>query len=149
MYGLGQMTKTHLMSNTPTYRTWNNMLRRCYEPTRDNYKFYGGRGIRVCERWRTFENFLADMGVRPEGTTLDREKNDCDYEPGNCRWATPKEQSNNRRRRTGLKTHCIHGHELPAIGNKLRRCVICHAADSAKRRVAKNNELQKCMGWAR
>lgn len=84
--------------NPKFYRTWSMMLDRCRNPRNKSYKYYGGRGIRVCERWHTFENFLADMGQRPSGQhSIDRINNDGDYEPDNCRWATQIEQRHNRR----------------------------------------------------
>lgn len=84
---------------SPTYAAWTNMLRRCTNPAYMNYRYYGGRGITVCARWRRFENFLADMGECPEGLTLDRMDSESNYEPSNCRWATRKEQAQNRRPR--------------------------------------------------
>jgi hypothetical protein len=75
------------------------MIQRCTNPKQKKYKFYGGRGIKVCKRWRDFRHFLADMGERPSGTTLDRRENEKGYEPGNCRWATTEEQLANRRRK--------------------------------------------------
>ncbi len=81
-----------------TYQSWLMMRQRCRNPRVDNYKYYGGRGIRVCNRWDLFENFLADMGERPDGKTLDRyPDNNGNYEPGNCRWATLKQQRANQR----------------------------------------------------
>lgn len=86
---------------SPTYRSWRAMLARTGSPQHRDYAYYGGRGITVCLRWLTFANFLEDMGERPEGMSLDRVDNDGDYEPCNVRWATAKQQANNRRPRTG------------------------------------------------
>lgn len=132
------MTKTHLMSKTPTYQSWNSMIRRCTDVKRTNYRHYGGRGIKVCQRWLdSFENFLADMGVRPPDTSLDRRENDGNYEPGNCKWSTRKEQSNNRRKRARTKTVCSKGHQLPPIDQPYERCARCHADETKARRDAK------------
>jgi len=72
------------------------MKQRCGNPNNVRWQQYGGRGIRVCERWLMFDNFLADMGVRPDGKTIDRINVDGDYERSNCRWASPQEQRHNR-----------------------------------------------------
>ena len=85
--------------STPEYRIWQGMKARCFRVTNPAYPNYGGRGITMCERWaNSFEAFLEDMGRRPSSRrSLDRIENDKGYEPGNCRWATPRTQSNNRR----------------------------------------------------
>src|SRR5262245_34706055 len=92
-----QMTR-HGRAETSEYFVWGSMLQRCYNPKHRQFRHYGGRGIRVCDRWgESFANFLAEMGKRPPGLQLDRIDNDRGYEPGNCRWATTTEQSRNRR----------------------------------------------------
>lgn len=90
---------THGMTRSAEYRAWMSMLMRCYNPAFVSYKSHGARGIGVCDRWRhSFVNFLADMGPRPEGMTLERRKNDEGYSPDNCEWATRLTQGRNTRR---------------------------------------------------
>lgn len=91
----------HGLHGTPTYRTWRNMIARCHHPNSSAFKGYGALGIAVCDEWRaSFQQFISDMGVRPDGTTIDRKNNDLGYSPDNCRWATPREQRMNQKRGT-------------------------------------------------
>jgi len=97
---------THGMRQSPEYRSWQAMIGRCTSPTHKDYPRWGGAGISVCNRWAgSFEAFFADMGPRPSGTTLDRYPDAAgNYERGNCRWATPKQQARNRRDLVRVRT---------------------------------------------
>lgn len=101
--------RTHGMSRSPTYMSYQAMIARCYNQRQESYRKYGARGITVCDQWRNgFDSFFADMGERPVGKTLDRRNPFGHYEPGNCRWLTPTEQARNRR-----------GHAAQAMLDKL------------------------------
>lgn len=109
---------THRMTGSPTHVSWNRMLQRCRNPKSPDYPQYGGRGIGVCDRWSSFEAFLADMGQRPSlSYSLDRIDNDGGYEPGNCKWATRAEQQNNRR----TTKRITYNGETLALGDWARR----------------------------
>lgn len=109
---LVQATTKHKKCGTPEYISWAGMLSRCRNPKNSYYQNYGGRGVAVCERWADFANFLEDMGEKPSAShSLDRIDADGNYDPENCRWATPQEQARNRRSNHLLtldgKTQCV------------------------------------------
>jgi hypothetical protein len=89
--------RKHGQSRTPVYKVWRAMHDRCENPNNTSFKYHGARGIKVCKRWGKFENFIADMGPRPDGMTLERKNNNKGYTPANCTWATANAQQNNRR----------------------------------------------------
>jgi hypothetical protein len=131
------------------YNRWQNMLRRCEDPKNIGYPRYGGRGIKVCERWHDFESFLADVGYPPApDLSIDRIDNDGNYEPGNVRWATKSEQRRNQRPRYtywpnpakcgtegGYKRHLNLGEPT---------CAACRAAHAVATRKKKLNYAQEC-----
>ena len=100
-YNIERVTSTDGISNHPLYNTWCKMLDRCYKITDKRYPLYGGRGVRVCEEWRSrpdgFLAFSEFMGERPSGMSLDRIDNDLDYHPNNCKWSTQADQTYNQR----------------------------------------------------
>lgn len=113
-------------TKTPEHSAWNSMHRRCSNPKCESYSRYGGRGISVCKRWRLLENFLKDMGPKPSHKhSLDRKNNNKGYCPSNCRWATPKEQSLNKRNSIKkwkvlkIKRLASEGHSTSEIARKV------------------------------
>jgi hypothetical protein len=129
------------------YRVYHGMLIRCSDPRRVNYKYYGGRGIRVCSEWiASFSSFIDYMGPRPSAKhTLDRyPNNDGNYEPGNVRWATMKEQTKNKRPRQGRK---FAGGPIPKANQRGYERVLAHFHKDGKRHGAKTR-LQHALGLA-
>lgn len=125
----------------PTHNAWSNMRARCNNPNSPQYKDYGGRGIKVCGRWGLFVNFLADMGEKPSGVTLERANNNLGYTPENCCWATRVEQANNKR-----NNRLTLGVTIPVLARKLG---IHQDTLYARRRRGWNDEeivlgLQRC-----
>ncbi len=131
----GRATATHGLSKTNEYHIWIGMRARCYVPAADNYKNYGGKGIKVCERWlNSFPNFLSDVGPRPSKRhTLDRKDSKGDYEPGNVCWATSVQQNNNR---SSNRMVCYRGETL-TLANALRRAGNMVKKNTARLRLEK------------
>lgn len=128
---LAKRNRKHDKTRTPEYVIWSAMLDRCRNPNNKSFHLYGGRGIQVCPEWEDFSRFLADMGTRPEGMSIERDDTNGNYEAGNCRWATKLEQANNTRT----------NHRLTAFGEtktlaqwtRDARCVISRAQTLGKR----------------
>lgn len=119
----GAHLRTHGLSKRPVYRVWTAMINRCYRASATAYPYYGGRGIKVCQRWRhSFEAFYADMGERPDGCSIERRDGNGNYSPENCHWATRIEQANNKRSNVRVE---INGERL-TIMEAARRYKIPH-----------------------
>jgi len=134
-----------------TYNSWRAMKDRCQNPNYEYYEYYGGRGVEVCERWQDFANFLADMGERPEGLTLDRIDNDGNYEPGNCRWATWKEQNQNRREVKNHKNQylfiAMDSHGTMIASNNQHEFARQHGLNRSSITGCLNGRLKSHKGW--
>lgn len=128
--------KTHGLYLSPAYRIWASMIQRCTNKKCGGYENYGGRGIAVCERWLKFKNFVADMGQRPDGKSIDRKDNDGNYEPSNCRWATKAEQEKNKR----TNVFVTHDGRSQTIAEWCRELSVSHA--TIKRRLKVYGTLQ-------
>lgn len=134
-----QKKTSHGGSETAEFRIWSHMLGRCFNPTDHKYGYYGGRGITVCDQWKgSFENFLTDMGLRPsEYHSIDRKDVNGNYEPNNCRWATPHQQAQNKRN----NVYVIVDGETVVIAEAERR--LDTGKGSLTQRVAKRGETHQ------
>lgn len=147
----GRATHGHTKgrSTSPEFNSWLAMRQRCSDPKHEKFPTYGGAGVKVCDRWAaSFEDFLTDMGPRPEGTTLDRYPNaKGNYEPGNCRWATYKEQAQNRapfEHANTRKKSCPSGHRYNKANTRIskdgsRQCRVC---DRVRARAVRGRHKQ-------
>ena len=114
--GKFEMQIENTNKRTPEYCAWSNMKTRCHNRKCEQYKDYGGRGIKICDRWNSFENFLADMGLKPSSElSIDRINNNGDYCPENCRWTTAKIQNNNKRFSKNQKWFMAHNKKFNMV----------------------------------
>ena len=131
---IGVRSTTHELGGTPEHYAWSGMKSRCNNPNNPKYKSYNGRGISVCSRWATFENFLSDMGKKPSPShSIDRINNDGPYSPENCRWASPRQQSNNTRKNVTI----THNNETLTIAQWARKTGLRYA--TLRDRIYKNH----------
>lgn len=150
---VSERNRTHGQSQTPEYLIWQAMIARCHRPSARFYADYGGRGIRVCARWReSFEAFIADVGPRPSPSDqLDRENNDRGYEPGNCRWVTRRVQMNNTRRNRviefrGERRTLVEWSRVTGIPQELIRARMDRCGWTAERALTQSIDKRKGRG---
>lgn len=137
-----ERNRTHGLAGTPTHKIWVSMRERCNNPTCRDFALYGGRGIKVCERWNSFENFLADMGERPVGMSIERRDANGNYELENCTWATAKQQARNTRRNRWV---LVDGREM--IVSEAKR-ILRHSYRTLMLRIARG-EIQEIVKYHR
>lgn len=143
-------TTKHGVGGTPEYNAWYNMIQRCDDPTHLAYPDYGGRGITVCPEWRDVSRFVADMGRRPTGLSLDRVDNERGYEPGNCRWSTRREQATNTRKvrdsRSGIPGVHVRGRRYGAFARVDRKGFWLGTFDTVEEAVAARGQFLQNLG---
>lgn len=127
--------RKHGMTRTRIYRAWCDMMARCYSKACRNFRYYGAKNVKVCERWHNFENFLEDMGLPPKGMSLDRINPSGDYEPNNCRWADQETQNRNKRKTKYIE----HDGKKLTIGQLAKMYGLC---DSVLRHRLRRNSIE-------
>ena len=140
---------THGQSYSSEYHTWQMMKDRCYNPNLKHYKDYGGRGITICDHWKdSFENFLADMGPKPSSKhSIDRINVNGNYDPGNCKWSTAREQIRNRRNQRDAKLIDPEGQEYPIAGGLINQFCKDAELNSGNIYSVLNGKLKHYKGW--
>jgi hypothetical protein len=147
---MARFNKKHGMSNTQTYKAWMDMKTRCYSKNAANYKYYGGRGVKVCSEWlESFENFYKDMGEAPEGASLSREGDVGDYEPKNCSWKSRSESSsevlrgerNAKAKLTEEQVHCLRSLQKGSNPKYFRAPLLAQELKTSRQSI--NNILQR------
>lgn len=137
-----RLTKFNTMLEDPTYRSWYAMKQRCLNPNNKRYDRYGGRGITVCAKWiHSYKAFLADMGPRPDGMTIERKNTDGNYEPGNCKWATHEEQSANT---SQCQPVTVAGVDYPSTASACRAYSASHS--SVSRKLNAGQSIEQALG---
>jgi len=134
--------------HTPTYACWSSIKSCCLNPSHPQFKNYGGRGVRICDRWLDFDNFYEDMGLKPDGLILERIDSDGDYEPCNCRWVTPKGQIPNQH--LGVEDWifvAVHKDGTVVASNHRGKFAKKYELDAVEVGCCLDGELEECDGW--